>query len=69
MADENPTNVLDYLRHQFARMDARFDLALDGMRLTVLTWQVGTLAAAITVVGLPTVWLPLRIAAKVGALG
>jgi hypothetical protein len=37
-------------------------------RLAVLTWQVGTLAFVMAAVGLPSIWLLLRIAAKVGAL-
>jgi hypothetical protein len=36
-------------------------------RLTLLTWQVGVLAAAMIGVGFPAIWLLLRIAAKVGA--
>lgn len=38
-------------------------------RLGILTWQVGTLATVLAAVGVPSVWLLLRIAAKVGALG
>ena len=37
-------------------------------RLAVLTWQVGVLAAAQAVVGLPAIWLLVRVAAKLGAL-
>ncbi len=37
-------------------------------RLSVNTWQVGALAAIQAIVGVPAVWLLLRVAAKVGAL-
>jgi hypothetical protein len=38
-------------------------------KLGILTWQVGTLATVVAAVGVPSIWLLLRIAAKVGALG
>jgi hypothetical protein len=44
--------------------EARFG-AIEG-RLTLLTWMVSVLAAAMVVVGLPALWLLVRIAAKVG---
>jgi hypothetical protein len=37
-------------------------------RLSVMTWQIGALAAIQAIVGVPAVWLLLRVAAKVGAL-
>lgn len=39
--------------------------AIEG-RLTLLTWMVSVLAAAMVVVGLPALWLLVRIAVKVG---
>ncbi len=38
-------------------------------RLAVLTWQVGVLAAVQIAVGAPALWLLVRVAAKVGAVG
>jgi len=38
-------------------------------RLSVMTWQIGALAAIQAIVGVPAVWLLLRVAAKVGAIG
>jgi hypothetical protein len=39
--------------------------AMEG-RLTLLSWMVGTLAAAMIAIGLPSLWLLVRIATKVG---
>lgn len=50
-----------------ANYDDRF--ARIERRLTLMTWQLGTLTAVIAAVGIPMVWLVLRVAAKVGALG
>jgi hypothetical protein len=36
---------------------------------TVLIWMVGGLYAVLIVMGAPALWLLLRVAAKVGALG
>ena len=38
-------------------------------RLTLLTWMVGGLYAVLVVFGVPALWLLLRVASKVGALG
>jgi hypothetical protein len=38
-------------------------------RLAILSWQVGVQTAAILLVGAPSIWLLLRVAAKVGAIG
>lgn len=38
-------------------------------RLTFLQWQIGLAIAGEVVIGLPALWLLLRIAAKVGTLG
>ena len=38
-------------------------------RLTFLQWQIGLAIAAEVVIGAPELWLLLRVAAKVGALG
>lgn len=50
-----------------AEVLANYDDRLAGIqrRLSIIAWQVGALA----VIGVPSVWLLLRIAAKVGALG
>jgi hypothetical protein len=49
----------------------RIELRLGGIdgRLRLMQWQLGAIWAVMTVVGIPSVWLLLRIAAKVGALG
>jgi hypothetical protein len=54
-----------------AEVLANYDDRFAGIerRLGILTWQVGTLATVLAAVGVPSVWLLLRIAAKVGALG
>lgn len=46
---------------------ARIDVALTRIegRLRFMQWQIG----AIAIIGLPSLWLLLRIGAKVGALG
>jgi hypothetical protein len=38
-------------------------------RLAVLSWQINVAAALVALVGAPSIWLLLRIAAKVGAIG
>ena len=55
------------------KLEARADgvehrLVVVERRLAVLTWQVGIMAAALIVIGLPALWLLVRVAAKVGAL-
>ena len=57
-----------------AAYEARFagiELKLEqiGSRVNLLTWMVGALATVLLVVGAPSVWMLIRIAAKVGALG
>jgi hypothetical protein len=49
-----------------AEVLANYDDRLSGIgrRLSILTWQVGALA----LISVPSLWLLLRIAAKVGAL-
>lgn len=37
--------------------------------IRLLQWQVGAVWAVLVIIGAPSVWLLLRIAAKVGALG
>lgn len=37
-------------------------------KLTLLTWQIGTLVALQVTVGLPALWLLTRVAFKVGAV-
>ena len=50
---------------------AGIETALDrlGRKMTVLVWMVGGLYVVSGVLGLPALWLLVRIAAKVGALG
>lgn len=38
-------------------------------RIAVLSWQVGVQTAAMLLVGTPAVWLLIRVAAKIGAIG
>jgi len=38
-------------------------------KLNLLTWMVGGVYAVIVILGAPALWLLLRVAAKVGALG
>ena len=38
-------------------------------RLILLTWMTGGLYAVLVVLGAPALWLLLRVASKVGALG
>jgi hypothetical protein len=38
-------------------------------RLAILSWQVGVQTAAMLLIGAPSVWLLIRDAAKVGAIG
>ena len=40
---------------------------ISDMRL--LKWMVGGIYVLLTVIGVPSIWLLLRVAAKVGALG
>lgn len=51
-------------------MTAAYDnrLASIETRLTVLTWMVATTIALVAAVGMPAVWLLLRVASKVNAL-
>ncbi len=56
-----------------ASYESRFtslEMGLERIRgkLVVLQWQVGAIFALITVLTVPTLWLVLRIAAKMGAL-
>jgi Na+/H+ antiporter NhaB len=37
--------------------------------LRLLKWMVGGIYVLLTVIGVPSIWLLLRVAAKVGALG
>lgn len=51
MADENPTQVLDYLREQFSRLNIRLDrmehtLAEHGQRISILEQQMAQLSAS-----------------------
>jgi hypothetical protein len=37
--------------------------------LSVIRWMVGGIYALVALIGVPSIWLLLRVAAKVGALG
>ena len=50
-----------------AAYEARF--AAIERRLVVLAWQIGALTAVVAGLGGPSLWLLLRIATKVGAVG
>ena len=52
---------------ELAGYDSR--LALIETRLVLLTWMVGGVYAVVIVLGAPALWLLLRVASKVGALG
>ena len=52
---------------ELAGYDSR--LARIETRLELLTWMVGGVYAVLVVLGAPTLWLLLRVAGKVGALG
>jgi hypothetical protein len=43
-------------------------LAAVETRLVLLTWMIGGLYAVLIVLGVPALWLLLRVASKVGAL-
>jgi hypothetical protein len=43
-------------------------VTLDG-RVNLLTWMVGGIYGVMILIGAPALWLLLRVAAKVGALG
>lgn len=51
---------------EFHRIDVRLE-RIEG-RLQLLQWQVGALFALFAATTVPTLWLALRIAAKIGAL-
>jgi hypothetical protein len=50
---------------------ASYDTQLAGLRADValLKWMVGGLYGVLALIGAPALWLLLRVAAKVGALG
>ena len=50
---------------------AAYDAELAAVRsdLRLLTWMVGGLYGVLAIFGAPALWLLLRVAAKVGALG
>ena len=52
------------LSARIAELDQRLSA-----QLTFLQWQIGLAIAGEIVIGLPALWLLLRVAAKVGALG
>lgn len=50
---------------------AAYERDLAGIRsdLRLLTWMVGALSAVAAVVGVPAIWLLVRVATKIGAIG
>ena len=64
-------NVSDVTARKAAEAVAAYDdrFARIERRLAVLSWQVGVLAGAMLLIGAPSVWLLVRVAAKVGAIG
>ena len=61
------------MEQRFSGVDARFNAVdvrfgqIDG-RMRLLQWQVGALFALFAATTVPTLWLVLRVAAKIGAL-
>lgn len=53
--------------NRFAGIELKLE-KLDG-RLTLLTWMVGAIGTVVVVIGAPSIWMLLRIAAKIGAIG
>jgi hypothetical protein len=49
--------------------DASEEIAEQISDLRLLKWMVGGIYAVLTIFGAPSLWLLLRVAAKVGALG
>ena len=61
-----PTEKADQVAAEAASYESRF--ASIKTRLAVLAWMVGGLYALLLAIGAPSLWLLLRVAAKVGAL-
>ncbi len=61
------------MEQRFSGVDARFNAVdvrfgqIDG-RMRLLQWQVGALFTLFAATTVPTLWLVLRVAAKIGAL-
>ena len=65
-ADKAAEEVASY-ENRLAGIETKL-ASLDG-RANLLTWMVGGLYGVLAVFGAPALWLLLRIASKVGALG
>jgi hypothetical protein len=65
-ADKASEEVASY-EDRLAGVETKL-VRLDG-RVNLLTWMVGGLYGVLVVMGAPALWLLLRVAAKVGALG
>jgi uncharacterized protein with GYD domain len=65
-ADKAAEEVASY-ENRLAGIETKL-VSLDG-RVNLLTWMVGGVYAVVVVFGAPALWLLLRVAAKVGALG
>jgi hypothetical protein len=64
VSDEQAQAAARAVASETIQHEGRFG-AIEG-RLTLLTWMVTVLAAAMVAIGLPALWLLVRIAAKVG---
>jgi hypothetical protein len=65
-ADKAAEEVASY-ENRLAGVETKL-VKLDG-RVNLLTWMVGGLYGVLIVMGAPAIWLLLRVAAKVCALG
>jgi hypothetical protein len=64
---ERIENRLGHIEDRLNRIEDR--LGRIERRMAVMSWQVGTIAAVMVVVLLPALWVLVRVAFKVGALG
>jgi uncharacterized protein with GYD domain len=65
-ADKAAEEVASY-ENRLASIETKLT-SLDG-KVNLLAWMVGGVYAVLIVLGAPTLWLLLRVASKVGALG
>jgi hypothetical protein len=65
-ADKAAEEVASY-ENRLAGIETKL-VKLDG-RVNLLTWMVGGVYGVLVILGAPALWLLLRVASKVGALG
>jgi hypothetical protein len=65
-ADKAAEEVASY-ENRLAGIETKL-VKLDG-RVNLLTWMVGGVYGVLAILGAPALWLLLRVASKVGALG